>query len=83
MYPNEENMIVVPIAKIMKIITSIQVFLITRINFDYEKNGERKAFLVNPKNQYRVYQCGEHGFRAQSLKKWRLLQESKFVSFHG
>ena len=26
--------------------------------YDYEENGEKKAFLANPKHQYRVPQCG-------------------------
>ena len=41
---NEENMIIVPTTKEIEIITSIQVCLIARINFDYKKNGEKKSF---------------------------------------
>ena len=37
--PNMENMIVVPITNDMEIIMTIQVWLISRINFDYKKNG--------------------------------------------
>ena len=31
-------------------IISIQVCLISRMNFDYEENGVKKSFLVNPKH---------------------------------
>ena len=44
---------------------------------------ERKAFLASPEHQYHVSHYGEHGCSAQSQKKWKLLQESKFDSFHG
>ena len=68
MYSNEENIIVMPITKRMDITMSIQVCLISRMNFDYEKNGGKKAFLANPKHQYRVSQYGEHeeGFSYKS-----------------
>ena len=59
MYPNVENMIVMPITKRMEIIMSIQVCLISWMNFDYKENGGKKAFLANPKHQYHVSQCGE------------------------
>ena len=49
MYPNEENMIVMPITKRMEIIMCIQVCLISRMNLDYKENGGRKEFLANPK----------------------------------
>ena len=29
---------------------------------------ERKAFIANPKHQYRVPQCGEHGCSAHDKK---------------
>ena len=29
---------------------------------------ERKAFLTNPKHQYRVSQCGEHDYSAHNKK---------------
>ena len=41
---------------------------------------ERKAFLANPKHQYRLSQYGEHDYGAH--KKWRLLWVSKFDPFH-
>ena len=43
-YPNKENMIAVSITKIMEIIISIQICLISRINFDYMENGGKKSF---------------------------------------
>ena len=46
-YPNVENIIVVPITKRMEIIISIQVCLILRMSFDYKENGRNKAFLAN------------------------------------
>ena len=49
MHPNVENMIVITITKGMEIITTIQVGPISRMNFDYKENGEKKAFLPNPK----------------------------------
>ena len=59
-YPNVENMIVMPITKRMEIVMSVQVCLISRINIDYKENGGKKAFLANPKHHYHVSQCGEH-----------------------
>ena len=43
-----KNMIVVPINKRMEIIMSIQVCLISRMNFDFRENDGKKAFLANP-----------------------------------
>ena len=42
--PNEENMIVMPITKRMEIIMIIHVCFISRMNFDYQENGEKKSF---------------------------------------
>ena len=44
-----ENMIVMPITKRTVITMSIQVRLISQMNFDYTKNGGMKAFSANPK----------------------------------
>ena len=60
MHPNVENMIVAPIIERMDIIMSIEVCLISRMNFDYKEMGERKAFFVYPKHKYRISQSGEH-----------------------
>ena len=48
-HPNEENVIVVPIAKRMEIITSIKVCLISRMNINYEGNGGKKSFSCKSK----------------------------------
>ena len=40
-----ENMITMPREKIMEIVMGIQVSLISWMNFDYMKNGGKKAFL--------------------------------------
>ena len=66
MYPNMENMIVVPTTKLMEIIMGVQVCLISQMNFDYKKNGGKKVFLANPKHQYDVSQCGEHDCHANN-----------------
>ena len=31
------------------------------MNINHLENGGKKAFLSNPKRQYGVSQCGEHG----------------------
>ena len=46
----------------------IQVCLISWMNFDYEENGGKKAFLANPKHQYHVSQCGEQDCHANNGK---------------
>ena len=40
-----------------------------------------KAFKAKPKHQYDVSKWGKCVYSAQSLKEWRLLWESLFVSF--
>ena len=45
MYPNVDNMIVMPITKGREIIVSIQVCVISWMNFDYKENGGKKLFL--------------------------------------
>ena len=68
MYPNVENKIAEPMTKRMEIILSIQVYLISRINFDYKENGRKKAFLANLKHQYHVSQYGEQDYCANNEK---------------
>ena len=46
MYPNEENMIVVPITKRMEIIMSIQDYLSSRMKVNYKENGGNKSFFA-------------------------------------
>ena len=48
-YPNMKNMIVMPIAKRMEIITSIKVYLVSRMNFDYKENDGMKSFSCKSK----------------------------------
>ena len=54
LYPNMENMIVVPITKTMEIIRRIQVCLIQQMKLETKKNGAKKALATKPKHQYRV-----------------------------
>ena len=44
-------MIVVPTAKRIEIITSIEICLDSQMNMKYMENGGSKAFLTNPKHQ--------------------------------
>ena len=64
MCPNEENMIVMPRTKRMEIFMSIQVCLISWMNFHYEENGGKKTLHANPQHQYHISQCGEHDCHA-------------------
>ena len=68
MYPDVDNIIIVPTTKRMEIIISIQVCLISRMNFDYEENDGNKSFLANPKHKDRVSQCGKHDCSANNKK---------------
>ena len=52
----------------MEIFMSIHVCLISWMNFDYEENGGKKAFLANAKHQYHVSQGGEHDCIASNKK---------------
>ena len=67
-YPNVENMILVPIAKGMEIIMSIQVLLISRMNNNYEENGGKKSFSCKPKASICVSQRKEHDCSAHNKK---------------
>ena len=68
MYPNKENMIVMPITKRIEVVMIIQVCLISRMNIDYKENEGKKASLANPKHQCRVSQCAEHDCCANNKK---------------
>ena len=48
-YPNMENMIVMPITKRMEIIMSIQVCLISWMNINYKENRGKKSFSCKSK----------------------------------
>ena len=81
MYPNIKNKIVVPTTKGMKIITSIEDCLIHGWTLVTRKMVERKAFLANPKHQYRVSQYGEHDFSAHSKKNDDYYAYQSFTHF--
>ena len=49
MYPNKDNMIVVPITIRMEIIMSIEVCPIPQANISYKDNGEKKSFSCKSK----------------------------------
>ena len=83
LHPNVENMIVMPITKRMEIISSIQVCLISRVNFDHKENGRKKAFLANPKQQYPVPQCGEPDYHASNKKKGDCYEYQSLSHFTG
>ena len=52
----------------MEIITSIKVYLIPQVNFNYKVSGGKKTFLANLKHQYCVSQWGEHDYGANNKK---------------
>ena len=66
---NEENMIVVPAAKKVEIVTSIQVCIISWMNFEYKENGGKNSFSYNSKASISCIQCGEYNFSDQSQKE--------------
>ena len=43
---------------------------------------ERKAFLADPKHQYRVFQCGERDCSAHNKKNGDYYDFPNFDSFH-
>ena len=61
-------MIVAVVTKRMEITMSIQVCLISWMNFDYKENGGNKAFPANPKHQNWVSQYGEDNYSANNKK---------------
>ena len=67
--------------KRMEITISIEVCLISWINFDYEENGEKKALLVNPKHQYRLSFCGKHDCNANNKKNGDCYGYPSFSNF--
>ena len=75
-------MIVVPITKRMEFIMSLQVCLISWMNFDYKENGEKKAFLANPSINI-MYPIEEDITIVPITKRMENIMISKFISFHG
>ena len=45
MYPNQENMIVLPLAKRKEIIMSIKVCLVSQMSINYKEHGGEKSFF--------------------------------------
>ena len=43
-YPNVENLNIVPTTKRIEIIMGIQVCIISQMNFDYKENGKNEGF---------------------------------------
>ena len=69
MYPNVENLVVVPKMKRMEIIMSIQVCLISRMNINYSKNGGNKSFSCQTKTSIPSISLTKHDCNAHSQKK--------------
>ena len=61
-------MIVVQKTKGMEIVMTIQVCVISWMNFYFKENGGKKALLANPKLQYRVSQYGKHHCHTNNKK---------------
>ena len=53
-----------PITKKLKIITRIQVYLISWMNFDHKENGGKKSFSCKSKDHYHVSQWEKHNCNA-------------------
>ena len=61
-------MVVMPTTKRMEIIMSIQVCLISQINFDYKENGRKKRFYGKSKASKSCILMLKHGCSAQNEK---------------
>ena len=55
MYPNEEDMIAVPITERIEFITSIQVYPISRMSINYKEKGRKKRFFLQIQSINIVY----------------------------
>ena len=69
MYPNEKNIIVMPITKRMEIIMESKFVSFHGITLIIRKVVERKAFMANAKRQFHVSQCGEHDCSAENKNR--------------
>ena len=72
MYPNAENMIVGPITKRMEIVMSIQVCLISQINFDYKENGGKESFFFQIQSIYIMYPIEGNMIVVPKIKKMEI-----------
>ena len=61
-----------------EIIMSINVYPNWKTNFN-SKNGNKRSFSYETKDQYHLSQWGEYVYDAQSWKERRLLCESRFI----
>ena len=68
-YPNVENMIIVPITKRMEIIIGIQVLLILRMNINFKEIGWKKKLLLRNQSSISVYPNKENMFMVPNNKK--------------
>ena len=73
MYPNEENMIIVPITERLEIITAIQVCLISWININSKENGGNKSFSCKIQSINIVYLNEENMIVVPITKKKELI----------
>ena len=80
-YPNEENMIVVPRTKRITIVMSIQDYLIHGWMLDTRKMVERKA-LLQIQSINIMYPNVENMIIVPITKRMEIITLSKFVSFH-
>ena len=53
------------------------------MNFDYEKNSRKKAFLVISNHQYHISECGEHHYRANNEKNGDYYEYPSLSHFMG
>ena len=65
----------------MKIIMSVNACLISRMNFDSTKNSGKKAFIANPKHQYRVSGCGDNDCQANNKKNGDYYEDPSLSHF--
>ena len=68
MYPNAENMIVVPMRNGMEIIMSIQVCHISQMDFDYKENSGKKSFSYKSKTSVSCIPLWRHDYIASDKK---------------
>ena len=60
---------------------SIQVYLISGLNFDYTKKGGKIAFPANPKHQHRVSHYREHDCKANYKKNGDFYKYTSLSNF--
>ena len=83
MYPKKGNKIIVPNQKKNGDCYKNPSLSYLRTNFDYKETNGKKSIYFQTKASISCTLMRRHGSSVQSQKDWRLLQESKFVSFKG